>query len=68
MINTKQDKKRVGYVFTANTVEKLEQLQNLAGPALLEGRSATWLVEYAIHELWRQVLVDVPPTTSNDQS
>lgn len=42
--------KRVGYVFSADTVEKLKQLGELKEP-IYEGRSATWLVEYAISEL-----------------
>ena len=42
--------KRVGYVFNADTVEKLRQLGELMEP-LYEGRSATWIVEHAISEL-----------------
>ena len=47
--------KRVGYVFSADTVEKLEQLSKVESP-IYNGRPATWIVEYAIHELWYRVV------------
>jgi len=47
--------KRVGYVFNAATVEKLEQLSKVESP-IYNGRPATWIVEYAIHELWYRVV------------
>ena len=47
--------KRVGYVFSADTVEKLRQLGELEQP-IYEGRSATWLVEYAISELYHRLI------------
>ena len=47
--------KRVGYRFSADTVEKLEQLSKVESP-IYNGRPATWIVEYAIHELWYRVV------------
>ena len=40
--------KRVGYVFRADTVEMLRQLGEIKEPVMFEGRTATWLVEFAI--------------------
>ena len=47
--------KRVGYVFRADTVKKLQWLGELKQP-MYEGRSATWLVEYAISELYHRLI------------
>ena len=48
--------KRVGYVFSAKTVEMLRQLGELKEPVMFEGRSATWLVEFAINEFYHKVI------------
>ena len=52
-----KESKRVGYVFSPDTVNKLKELCNLDAP-IYSGRTATWMVEYAIHELHRRAVSD----------
>ena len=58
-----EDSKRVGYVFSGETVEYLRQLGQSQKP-IFKDRSATWLVEFAIHELYFRVVVDDEPAAS----
>ena len=58
MDNERYKSKRVGYVFSAKTVEMLRQLGEVKEPVMFEGRSATWLVEFAIQEFYYKVIGD----------
>ena len=61
MDNEKNETKRVGYVFRADTVEMLRQLGEVKEPVMFEGRTATWLVEFAIHEFYHKVISNKEP-------
>jgi len=58
------EKLRVSYRFDAETVKRLQAAQECATP-LFNGRSMTWLLEYAVERCYGSLLEPAPATNGS---